>query len=207
MKVLLVNGSPHEKGCTYTALCEIADTLRDNGIDSEIFWIGTKPISGCIACLKCNELGQCVFDDAVNRCAELAAEADGFVFGSPVHFASAGGAFTAFMDRLFYSEKKGSFYLKPAAAIASARRAGTTATIDQLNKYFMIKQMPIVSSTYWNMVHGSTPDDVKQDLEGMLTMRNLARNMAWLIKCKEAGANAGVELPEREAPVRTNFIR
>lgn len=211
MKVLLVNGSPHKEGCTYTALCEVAKTLNKEGIETEIFWIGNKPLGGCIACLKCREKDVCVFDDAVNRCREKAYEADGFVFGSPVHYGAASGNMTAFMDRLFYSELGGNgnkaFYMKPAAAVISARRAGTTATFDQLNKYFTIQEMPVVSSRYWNMVHGTNAGEVKQDAEGLLTMRVLGRNMAYLLKCQEAARKAGVPLPEREETVFTNFIR
>jgi multimeric flavodoxin WrbA len=210
MKVLLVNGSPHKKGCTYTALTEVAKTLNEDGIDTEIFWIGTKPLAGCIACMKCAEIGRCSFDDCVNDFLDIANDADGFIFGSPVHYAAASGAITSFMDRVFYSDLVGgrqSFYLKPAAAVISARRAGTTATFDQLNKYFTISQMPIISSRYWNMVHGSKPEDVKKDLEGLQTMRVLARNMAWFLKCKDAGTNAGIPLPEKEDIIFTNFIR
>ena len=160
MKVLLVNGSPHKEGCTYTALCEVADTLNHENIETEIFWIGNRPIGGCIACLKCREKGACVFDDVVNHFREKAYGADGFVFGSPVHYGAASGNMTAFMDRLFYSELGGNgnkaFYMEPAAAVISARRAGTTATFDQLNKYFTIQETPVVSSRYWNMVHGKT---------------------------------------------------
>lgn len=206
MKVLLVNGSPHEKGCTYTALCEIADTLKEEGIESEIFQIGKKPIGGCIACNKCSERGKCVFDDCVNEFVAKAEEADGFVFGSPVHYAAASGAITSFMDRVFYSGGR-RFYMKPAAAVVSARRAGTTAALDQLHKYFFLAQMPIVPSKYWNMVHGTTPDQVKEDAEGMQNMRYLARNMAYILKCKAAGEAAGVELPKQEKRVSTNFIR
>ncbi len=211
MKVLLVNGSPHQKECTYTALCEVAQTLEQEGIDTEIFWIGNRPIGGCIACLKCREIGKCVFDDVVNAFREKAYEADGFVFGSPVHYAAASGNMTAFMDRLFYSELGGNqnkaFYMKPAAAVVSARRAGTTVTFDQLNKYFTIQEMPIVSSRYWNEIHGATAEQAKQDLEGMYTMRVLARNMAYLLRCQEAARKAGIPLPEREEPIFTNFIR
>lgn len=211
MKVLLVNGSPHQKGCTYTALCEVAQTLEQEGIDTEIFWIGNRPIGGCIACLKCREIGKCVFDDVVNAFREKAYEADGFVFGSPVHYAAVSGNMTAFMDRLFYSELGGNqnkaFYMKPAAAVVSARRAGTTVTFDQLNKYFTIQEMPIVSSRYWNEIHGATAEQAKQDLEGMYTMRVLARNMAYLLRCQEAARKAGIPLPEREEPIFTNFIR
>lgn len=207
MKVMLVNGSPHREGCTYTALREVENTLNQEGIETEIFWIGNKPIGGCIACKRCSEIGKCVFDDVVNVFQAKAKQADGFVFGSPVHYAAASGNLTAFMDRIFYSGDKSNYYMKPAAAIVSARRAGTTATFDQLNKYFTIQQMPIVSSRYWNMVHGACAEDVKKDEEGLLTMRVLGRNMAYLLKCLEAGKKAGVELPSCEAMVWTNFIR
>jgi multimeric flavodoxin WrbA len=210
MKVLLVNGSPHSKGCTYTALEEVAKTLNAEGIETEIFHLGTKPLSGCTGCRKCGEIGSCVFSDRVNEFLEIAKDADGFVFGSPVHYAAAGGAITSFLDRVFFSDLcSGSrnFYLKPAAGIVSARRAGTTATFDQLNKYFTISEMPVISSSYWNMVHGSTPEDVRKDLEGLQTMRVLGRNMAWFLKCKEAGIKAGVAFPEREERITTNFIQ
>lgn len=210
MKVLLVNGSPHEKGCTYTALEEVAKALNAEGIETEIFHIGTKPLSGCIACKKCQSLGRCVFSDSVNEFLELASDADGVVFGSPVHYASASGALTSFMDRAFYADflaGRRTFYLKPAAAVVSARRAGTTATFDQLNKYFAISEMPLISSRYWNMVHGATPEEVKKDLEGLQIMRVLARNMAWFLKCKAAGMEAGVPFPLKEETTFTNFIR
>ncbi|MBQ1220432.1 MAG: flavodoxin family protein [Peptococcaceae bacterium] len=206
MKVLLVNGSPHANGCTYTALCEVAGALEAQGIETEIFQVGTKSISGCLGCAACIKTGKCVIDDVVNEFVEKAKEADGFVFGSPVHFASASGALTSFMDRAFYG-KGAVFANKPAAAIMSCRRGGATATLDQLIKYFTISNMPVVSSQYWNMVHGNTPDEVRQDLEGMQTMRTLGVNMAWLLKCIEAGKAAGIELPQREAKVATNFIR
>jgi multimeric flavodoxin WrbA len=210
MKVILVNGSPHEKGCTYTALEEVAKTLNENGIDTEIFQIGMKPLSGCVACRKCMKLGRCVFSDRVNEFLDIAADADGFVFGSPVHYASASGAMTSFMDRVFFANLlsgRQAFYLKPAAAVVSARRAGTTATFDQLNKYFTISEMPVISSTYWNMVHGHSPEDVKKDLEGLQIMRTLGRNMAWFLKCKMAGISAGIAFPKKEERVFTNFIR
>ena len=211
MKVLLVNGSPHEKGCTYTALTEVCKTLNEEGIDTEIFWIGIKPISGCIACKKCAELGKCVFNDTVNEFIEKSKEADGFIFGTPVHYAAASGAITSFMDRAFYSagcsKQSDIFRYKPASTVVSARRAGTTATYDQINKYFGITEMPIISSRYWNMVHGSTPEDVLQDEEGMQTMRILGRNMAYYLKCIEAGKKAGIELPKREKTILTNFIK
>ncbi len=207
MKVLLVNGGPHKEGCTYTALKEVEKELNNEGIETEIFWVGVKPISGCIACGKCSEIGKCVFNDVVNEFAEKCKDADGFVFGTPVHYASASGAITSFMDRLFYSASSDIFRLKPAATIVSARRAGTTATMDQLNKYFSINQMPIISSRYWNMVHGNNPEEVKQDEEGMQIMRILGRNMAYHLKCQEAGKKAGINMPEKEKTKLTNFIR
>jgi multimeric flavodoxin WrbA len=210
MKVLLVNGSPHVNGCTFTALTEVAGALNKVGIETQIFHIGTKPLAGCAACRSCVKTGHCVFSDSVNEFLDIAKGFDGFVFGSPVHYAAASGAITSFMDRVFFADMLGgrkSFYLKPAAAIVSARRAGTTAALDQLNKYFSISQMPVISSQYWNMVHGAQTEDVKKDVEGMQTMRVLGRNMAWFLKCKEAGMKAGVALPEKEERVFTNFIR
>lgn len=210
MKVVLINGSPHEKGSTYTALGEIAETLEKEGIDADFFWLGTIPLSGCIACGACKKTGKCAIDDRVNDFLALAPEYDGFVFGSPVHYAAASGAITSFMDRAFYAGSSAStkpFSLKPAAAIVVARRAGTTAALDQLHKYFFLAEMPIVTSVYWNMAHGANADDVRHDLEGMQVMRGIGRNMAWLLKCKEAGAAAGVPLPGKEARIYTNFIR
>lgn len=211
MKVLLVNGSPNQKGCTNRALEEIARTLAEEGVSSEIFWVGKKPISGCIACHRCEELGACVFQDVLVPFMEKAREADGFIFGSPVHYAAAGGAITSLLDRACFSDLmvtgSQAFYLKPAAAVVAARRAGTTAALDQLNKYFTIQEMPVISSCYWNMVHGNTPEEVEQDQEGLMVMRTLARNMAWFLKVKEAGRRAGVPMPQREEPVATNFIR
>ena len=206
MNVLLINGSPHEKGCTDTALREVAGELERSGVRTRIFWIGKGPVRGCIGCGGCAGKGRCVFDDdRVNEALALAQDADGFVFGSPVHYAAAGGAMTAFLDRFFYAGR--GFALKPGAAVVSCRRAGTTAAPDQLNKYFTISQMPVVSSQYWNMVHGNTPDEVRADLEGMQIMRTLGRNMAWLLRCIEAGRAAGVPAPEQEPRERTNFIR
>lgn len=206
MKILVVNGSPHANGCTYTALCEVAVALEAEGMETEMIQIGTKPVSGCLGCGACIKTGKCVIDDVVNEFIEKAKEADGFVFGSPVHYAGASGAITSFMDRAFYG--KAAIYAdKPAAAIVSCRRGGATAAFEQLNKYFTISNMPIVSSQYWNMVHGNTPEQVRQDLEGLQTMRTLGKNMAWLLKCIEAGKAAGIAKPEREAKVATNFIR
>ena len=211
MKVLLVNGSPHKEGCTYTALTEVEKSLNKEGIETDIFWIGNKPISGCIACKACVKLKKCVFNnDIVNEFLDIAKDYDGFIFGTPVHWAAASGAITSFLDRVFYADSCGgrkSFYLKPAATVISARRAGTTATFDQINKYFGILQMPIITSQYWNMVHGAKPEEVKQDLEGMQIMRTLGKNMAFFLKCKEAGMKAGIKLPEVETTVFTNIIR
>ncbi len=211
MKVLLVNGSPHKGGCTYTALTEVCKTLNEEGIETEIFWIGNKPLAGCIACYSCKKNGKCIFEDTVNEFVEKAKDADGFIFGTPVHYAAATGSITSFMDRAFYSAsqegKMDRFLLKPAASVISARRAGTTATYDQLNKYFGITQMPIISSRYWNMVHGATPDDVKKDEEGMQIMRILGRNMAYYLKCIEVGKQNGVKPPKQEEINFTNFIR
>ncbi|MBR1825418.1 MAG: flavodoxin family protein [Alphaproteobacteria bacterium] len=211
MKVLLINGSPHKNGCTNTALEEIAQTLQEEGIGAEIYHIGIKPIAGCRGCGACTKLGKCVIDDGINEFIEYAKDFDGFVFGSPVHYAAACGAITSFMDRAFFvafqSGRGEVFNHKPAAAVASARRSGTTATLDQLNKYFTISEMPVISGRYWNMVHGYTPDEVRQDLEGLQNMRILARNMAWHLKCLEAGKKAGVPMPKEEQIVFTNFIR
>ena len=206
MKVLLLNGSPHEKGCTYTALDQVARALTEEGLETEILWLGRDATAGCAGCGACRQLGKCVHDDVVNVAAEKARTCDGLVVGSPVHYAAASGQITCALDRLFYSAKS-ALQLKPAAAVVSARRGGTTAAIDQLNKYFTISQMPVVSSRYWPMVHGNTPDEVRQDLEGMAVMRQLGRNMAWLLRCLEAGRAAGVPLPVQEPPVKTNFIR
>lgn len=209
MKVLLVNGGPHKDGCTFTALSEVASELSKEGIETEIFWLGLKPISGCIACNKCSSLGKCVFNDVVNEFVEKARTADGFIFGSPVHYASASGAITSFMDRVFYSTFSSPeiFRLKPAAAVVSARRAGTTVTVDQINKYFMMNQMPIISSRYWNMVHGSNALEAKNDLEGMQIMRILGRNMAYYLKAMDIAKKNGLEVPKTEETIYTNFIR
>ena len=206
MKVILVNGSPKAKGCTYTALLEVAGALEKNGIETEIFQVGAKPIAGCIGCGACMETGKCFMNDVVNEFVEKAKEADGFIFGSPVHYAAASGAITSFLDRAFYG-KSAVFAGKPGAAIVSCRRGGASAAFDQLNKYFGISGMPVVPSQYWNQVHGNTPEEVKQDEEGMQTMRTLGNNMAWLLKCIEAGKEAGITYPEREPALKTNFIR
>jgi multimeric flavodoxin WrbA len=206
MKVVLVNGSPHPRGCTYTALVEIATVLEAQGVETEIFQVGVKPVSGCIACERCRETGRCFMNDKVNEFLDKAAVADAFVFGSAVHFAAISGAMASFLDRVFFAGTP-NFRGKPGTGIVSCRRGGTTAAFDQLNKYLAYSEMPIVSSQYWNMVHGNTPEEVKQDLEGLQIMRTLGSNMAWLLKCLEAGKAAGIEMPEKEKRQRTNFIR
>lgn len=206
MKVLMLNGSCNPKGCTYTALTEVGKTLTAAGIDYEIVQLGGDPVRDCIGCNQCSKNG-CVFtDDGVNDFIAKARQADGFVFGTPVYYAHPSGRVLSFLDRVFYAGGS-AFAGKPGAAVASARRAGTTASVDVLNKYFTIAQMPVVSSTYWNMVHGNTPEEVLQDAEGMQTMRNLARNLLWLVQCIQAGQAAGLQPPQAERDHRTNFIR
>ena len=206
MKVLLINGSPHENGCTYTALLEVLKALKSEGIDGEIIHIG-KLQQGCIGCGFCKKNGKCAFgdEDGLNLLLEKAENADGFVIGSPVHFASASGMVTSIMDRFFMAAKNIAY--KPGAAIVSCRRGGASAALDQLNKYFTIRNMPVVSSNYWNMVHGSKPEDVLKDEEGMQTMRILAKNMAWLLKCIKSGKDNNINTPALETKISTNFIR
>lgn len=207
MKVILVNGSPHEKSTTYRALSEVATTLNENGIETEIFWLGVKPISGCLGCGTCKKTGKCVINDIVNEFLEKATSCDGFIFGTPVHYAAASGALTSFMDRLFYG-KTSVFMGKPAATVVCLRRGGASAAFDQINKYYPISGMPIVPSQYWNSVHGIGANEAELDEEGMQTMRTLARNMAWMLKCIDLGKKNGITIPEREAVgMRTNFIR
>lgn len=206
MKVLLINGSPHEHGCTYTALKETADTLEGLGIDTEILYLGTKALSGCIACGKCREAGVCVFNDIVRETSERIGDFDALVVGSPVYYAGPTSQLTAFMDRLFYSSSA-KLALKLGASVVSCRRGGATAAFDRLNKYFAMANMPIVPSQYWNQVHGFTPEGVRRDEEGMQTMRTLGMNMAWLLRCIEAGKKSGIETPTYEKKVMTNFIR
>ena len=205
MKAVLVNGSPNANGCTYTGLSIIKEQLAENGVDSEIFQVGRKPVIGCTACGKCRELGKCVFDDdLVNTVAEALREADGLVLGSAVHYASATGMASSFFDRLFYSTKLADRKMKFGACIVSCRRGGASAAFDQLNKYFTLSQMPVVSSCYWNSIHGYTPEDVYADKEGVRIMRTLANNMAYLIKCRH---QSNIPLPEELPPASTNFIR
>lgn len=209
MKVLLLNGSPRGEKCTYTALKAAAEVFYENGIETEIFHIGSDSIRGCIGCGTCfrTKSGKCTFDnDNVNSFIDKMKDCDGLIVGSPVHYAAAGGAISSFLDRAFYAGSA-SFAHKLGAAIVSCRRGGASAALDQLNKYFTIAQMPIVSSNYWNMVHGNTPEEVLKDEEGIQTVRILAKNMAWLLKSIEAGKNSGIEKPDAEQKVRTNFIR
>ncbi len=206
MKVLMINGSPRKESCTLTALNEIATTLNENGVETNIVSIGTKEIRGCIACQKCISTGYCIFKgDPVNELVDAMKEHDGLIVGSPVYYAAPNPSLCALLDRMFYY-KSAPFAYKPGAAIVSCRRAGSTAAIDCLQKFFTIAQMPIVSSQYWPMVHGNSPDQTRQDLEGMQTMRVLGRNMAWLLKCIEAGKGT-VPMPKVEERALTNFIR
>ena len=204
MKALLINGSPRAKGCTYTALTELKNTLESEGIEVELIHVGNRAIRGCVACRKCHETGKCVFEDAVNEVAPKLKAADAFVIGAPVYFASPAGGAISFMDRLFFSTLADDKTMKVGAAVTTCRRGGNTASFDVLNKYFTINNMPVVSSQYWNSVHGRLPGEATQDAEGMQTMRTLGDNMAWLLKNIQTGK---IPLPEPEEPVRTNFIR
>lgn len=202
-KVILLNGSAHVSGCTATALNEMIKVFSEEGIETELIQVGAKDIRGCISCNRCSELGKCVFDDLVNEVAPKFEEADGLVVGSPVYYASPNGTIISFMDRLFYSTQF-SKHMKVGASVVSCRRGGNTATFDVLNKYFTISGMPVASSTYWNQVHGFTAEDVKKDLEGLQTLRNLARNMSFMIKAF-ADAKAKYGLPAVESGAFTSF--
>lgn len=205
MKVLLVNGSPNKNGTTNRALEEVGKVLRENGIETEMFWIGIKPIMECTGCSKCFKSKRCIYNDVVNEFLEKVEECDGFVFGTAVHFAGVNGSMNSFMDRAFYG-KGNLFKGKVAAGIACCRRAGTIGAFDRLNKYFSYSCMPIVSSDYWNGVFGFNADDAEKDLEGLQTMRVLGNNMAWLLKCIELGKKNGVNFPEMEKKILTNYI-
>ena len=205
MKVILFNGSPKEKGCTHTALNIIKEELEKNGVNAEIFHAG-KTTKGCMGCGFCAKNGKCITDDCVNEALLLLDDADAFVFGSPVHYASMSGAMTSFLDRLFYAGGK-KLCQKPCAVVASCRRAGSTTTIDQLLKYPEFMQMPIINGQYWPMVHGNTPEEVMKDSEGIQVMRTIGKNMAWILKCIEAGKNIGINPPETEEKIKTNYIR
>lgn len=204
MKALLINGSPRAKGCTYTALTELAKTLENQGIETEIVHVGHKDVRGCIACRKCHETGKCVFDDIVNEVAPKLAQADAFVIGAPVYFASPAGGAISFMDRLFFSTLNIDKTMKVGAAVVTCRRGGNTATFDVLNKYFSMNNMPIATSQYWNMVHGSSAEEVLEDKEGLQTMRTLGKNMAFLMRSIQWGKE-NVGLPEREPVTFTSF--
>ena len=208
MKVLLINGSANVRGCTYTALAEVERALNNAGIETEIISLGNKPIRDCMGCKVCRSNGgKCVFeDDMINEIVEKAKTSDGFVFGSPIYYAHSSGRLLSAMDRMFYSNSS-AFRHKPAAAVVSARRAGTTAGLEQIMKHFTINCMPVVSSNYWNMVHGNTPEEVMQDAEGLQIMRVLGQNMAWLLKCIENGKKSGIEIPQAEEKIYTNFVR
>lgn len=205
MKVLLINGSPHKAGCTYTALCELAAQFQKNGVETEIFQVDPKAQS-CIACGACKGKGRCAFEgDGVNECIKKIEDSDGVIIGSPVYYANISGGLASTLDRVFYAKR--SFAGKPGAAVVSCRRGGAGSAFDRINKYFSISCMPIVSSSYWNSVHGNTPEEVVQDKEGMQVLRTLANNMTWMIRCIEEGKKAGIEFPEMEAKITTNFIR
>lgn len=206
MKVLMISGSPHKAGSSRLALDEMKKVFEDEGVETELIEVGAGPISGCTACGACKKTGVCVIDDMVNEAIKKLEAADALVVATPVHYASPAGALLAFLDRMFYAGGS-KFAHKPAAALACARRAGTTASVDVMNKYFTISQMPVVSSTYWNGLYGVCPEAAAQDAEGLQTARNLARNMAWLIKCIEAGRAAGFPAPTAERGNVTNFIR
>lgn len=205
MRVLLINGSPHKDGTTFRALSEVAKSLNENGIETEIMTVGNQDVGGCSVCCACTKLGKCVKDDVVNVIIEKINASDGVVVGSPVYYASLNGTLKAILDRVFFAKK--SFAYKPAASVAVARRAGTTATLDIINKYFMINNMPVVTSQYWNMVFGSNAEQAEQDEEGMQTMRTLGQNMAWLIKCIKAGQENGINLPQPEQKIKTGFYK
>lgn len=206
MKVLLINGSPNKEGCTYTALRELETALQANGIATEWVYLGKQPIAGCIACGKCLETGHCFREDLVKDIQERLDEFDGIVIGSPVYYSAPTGQLVSFLNRLFYATE-GRMTGKVGATVVSCRRGGASATFEQLNQYFTICNMPVVSSQYWNSVHGFTPEDVRRDLEGLQTMRVLGTNMAWLLKCIECGRRNGIRRPEYEARVRTHFIQ
>lgn len=208
-KVLLINGSPNEHGCTYTAIKEVSDTLEKNGVETEILWLGKKPVQDCLSCMGCKRNGgTCVFKtDAVNDIIGRVDTIDALVVGSPVYSGGPNGRITSFLDRLFFACPGDKWNGKLAASVVSCRRAGSTASFDRLNKYFLINCMHVVGSQYWNGVHGFTPEDVRKDEEGMQTMRTLGQNMAWLLRCIEAGRAAGIDLPVPEEHISTNFIR
>ena len=206
MKVLLINGGPHETGATFTALSEVASALEEQGVATNILWLGNAPIGGCTACNACKALGLCARNDIVNDVIAHLSEYDGFVFGSPVHYAAASGTLSSFMARLFFSSAK-LLRHKPAAAVVSCRRGGASAAFDEINKYFTISEMPVVSSNYWNQIHGRNAEEARRDEEGLQTMRILGTNMAYLLRCIDAGRAAGLQDPAPLTKIQTNYIR
>lgn len=206
MKVLLVNGSPNEHGCTFTALSEVAATLNKHDIETEIVYLGKKPVAGCIACMKCSETGHCFRDDIVKDLQKRLSEFDGIILGSPVYYSNPTGQILSFAQRFFFCKEK-ELAGKLGASVVSCRRGGASATFESLNQFFTISNMPVVSSQYWNSVHGFTPEDVRKDAEGLQTMRSLGENMAWMLRCIKEGSKNGCNLPEYEPRLRTHFIR
>lgn len=206
MKVLLINGSPNEFGCTYTALKTVEAELHNQGIETEIMYLGKKPVQGCIACRTCRKTMRCIFNDDVNQLLDRIDEIDGIVVGSPVFFAQASGSLISFLDRLFYAAQ-GKFNNKVAASLVSERRAGGTAALDQINKYLTYTNMVLATSNYWNIVHGMNPEEVVQDLEGMQAIRILGQNIAWILKCIDCAKQNGIEMPEYETKVMYNYVR
>lgn len=206
-KILLINGSPNEKGCIYTALNEIAETLKKNDVASEFLWLGKKPMQDCIACYKCQQTGKCIFNDVVNQTAERWNEFDGIIVGSPVYYGGPNGRLTSFLTRLFFSLGMPKLSGKIAAAVVSCRRGGSTAAFERLNMYFQMSNMVVATSQYWNQIHGFSAEDAKKDVEGLQTMRTLAQNISWLVKNIESGKNAGIEPPKYEPITLMHFIR
>jgi len=206
-KILFINGSPNENGCVSTAMDEVIGVLRDSGIETEKLWLGKKAMPDCMACMQCQVKGRCVIEDQVNEVAAQIDDIDGIVVGSPVYYGGPNGRITSFLDRLFFSVPDVKFNGKLGASIVSCRRGGATAAFERLNKYFLIENMHVVGSQYWNQVHGGSAEDVKKDAEGLQTMRTLGRNIAWLLKAIENGKKDGIDIPVHEAKTFTNFIR
>ena len=206
-KILFINGSPNENGCVSTAMDEVIGVLRDSGIETEKLWLGKKAMPDCMACMQCQVKGRCVIEDQVNEVAAQIDDIDGIVVGSPVYYGGPNGRITSFLDRLFFSIPDVKFNGKLGASIVSCRRGGATAAFERLNQYFLIENMHVVGSQYWNQVHGGSAEDVKKDAEGLQTMRTLGRNIAWLLKAIENGKKDGIDIPVHEAKTFTNFIR
>ena len=205
-KVLFINGSPNENGCVSTAMDEVITVLNENGIQTEKIWLGKKAMPDCMACMKCQETGKCVFQDQVNEIASEIDEIGGIIVGSPVYYGGPNGRLTSFLDRLFFSIPDDKFNGKLGASIVSCRRGGASAAFERLNQYFLMENMHVVSSQYWNQVHGFSAEDVKKDEEGLQTMRTLARNIVWLLKAIENGEKSNIHIPEHEEKTFTNFI-